>query len=136
MRPGDSNFNVKMNCASTFWKLKSPEIPHFSKLAKYCFTITTLSAAAERVFSRLKSALSLLQVNQTLKATSEVAVMYQYNHKIPLSGRDVDAEYNLDNPENDSDSEGDSSGGDDSDAISERNGWRRRWQLRWCKRCG
>ena len=63
VRPGDSNFNVKINCASTFWKLKSPEIPHLSKLAKYCFTITTSSAAAETVFSRLKSALSLLQVN-------------------------------------------------------------------------
>jgi hypothetical protein len=39
-----------------------------------------------------------------------------------LSGRDGGAEYNLDNPENDSDSEEDSSSGDDSDTISERNG--------------
>jgi hypothetical protein len=80
----DGKWETKMNKGMEFWSKKWPELIRLAPLAIYCFTITSSSAAAERVFSRLKNSLSLVQMHSMLEDICETTVMCQYNHNIDL----------------------------------------------------
>jgi len=71
-----------MNVAMDFWnKSTIYNIPEIAIFARYCFCIAVSSAAAERVFSVVKSSLSLVQLNKCLEEYSELMIMIQYNSR-------------------------------------------------------
>ena len=75
----DGKWQHKMDRAKEFWRTNWPELPNLSKLARYCFTVTASSAAAERVFSVFKHCLSLVQLQSNLEDLSTITIMSQYN---------------------------------------------------------
>ena len=76
----DYNPKYRMNEAIKFWKNSTLyNIPTIAKFARYCFCIAASSGPAERVFSTLKSSLSLVQLRKCIEQYSEIAVMLQYN---------------------------------------------------------
>jgi hypothetical protein len=77
----DKKWKVKMRKAQEFWKFNWIEVPTIAQLARYSFTITSSSAAAERVFSTLKNSISLVQMHASLEDLTTVSIMSQYNHK-------------------------------------------------------
>ena len=80
--PNENDYNPKyrMHIAMLFWRNSTVHnIPATAKFARYCFCLVASSAAAERVFSTLKSGLSLVQLQKCIEELSEIAVMLQYN---------------------------------------------------------
>ena len=77
----DESPNEKMRRALLFWAAARQKLPNIAKLARYCFIISSSSAAAERVFSVLKASQSLVQMHKALEDYTEVMVQRQYNHR-------------------------------------------------------
>ena len=63
-----------------FWKLNSPQLPHWSSAARRILLVQPSSAAAERVFSMLTTSFGDLQ-NQSLTDYIELLLMLQYNNR-------------------------------------------------------
>ena len=83
IEPSEKDYNPKyrMDVAMKFWGNSSiHNIPVIAKFARYCFCLVASSAAAERVFSTLKNALSLVQLQKCLEEFSEISIMLQYNN--------------------------------------------------------
>ena len=83
IEPSEQDYNPKyrMDVAMQFWRNSSiHSIPVIAKFARYCFCLVASSAAAERVFSTLKNALSLVQLQKCLEEFSEISIMLQYNN--------------------------------------------------------
>jgi hypothetical protein len=70
-----------MSRAMDFWRFQGYEVPSVAELARYCMTVVTSSAAAERVFSTLKHSYDLVQMHKSLEDLTETQVMVQYNNK-------------------------------------------------------
>ena len=62
-----------------FWKLNSPQLPHWSSAAKKILLVQPSSAAAERVLSMLTTSFGHLQ-NQSLDDYIELSLMLQDNY--------------------------------------------------------
>ena len=75
----EGNPKVQMLKCTNFWKCNSSALPALSHFARYCFTLTPSSAAAERVFSYLKNSFSVSQMRTTLEDYTQCSIMLQYN---------------------------------------------------------
>ena len=62
-----------------FWKLNSPQLPHWSSATKKILLVQPSSAAAERVFCILTTSFGHLQ-SQSLNDYIELSLMLQYNN--------------------------------------------------------
>ena len=63
-----------------FWKLNSPQLPHWSSAVRKILLVKPSSAAAERVFSIITTSFGHLQ-NQSLSDYIELSLMLQYNNR-------------------------------------------------------
>ena len=63
-----------------WWKINTSVLPHWSQVAKKVFLVQPSSAAAERVFTLLKSSFNEQQDN-SLKDYVESSLMLQYNNR-------------------------------------------------------
>ena len=80
VEPGSLNSaEIAMSDAAAFWRASWQEIPSLAIFARYCFTIVPSSAAAERVFSILKSFFSTQQLSSALDDYVQTSVMLRYN---------------------------------------------------------
>lgn len=65
--------------AQLFWKVARVHITYLAELAYFAFTLTPSSAAAERVFSILKSVMTTQQMKLALTDYTQGSVMLAYN---------------------------------------------------------
>ena len=72
-------YDYQMEETELFWKDCYHMLPFLSKLAQLCITLSASSAAAERVFSKLKRTFDLSQMNSTLSDYTEASIMLQIN---------------------------------------------------------
>jgi hypothetical protein len=76
---GDDKRQQQMSRSHQFWREHGYKLDELKELAKYCFSIAPSSAAAERVFSILKSHFTKQQLTCALEDYTETAVMLAYN---------------------------------------------------------
>ena len=79
MLPSDSTMDGQFERCPIFWAHYHKVIPTLAIFARYCMTLTPSSAAAERVFSHLKSSFTIGQMRQSLEDYTEGSLMLQYN---------------------------------------------------------
>jgi hypothetical protein len=72
-------YNYQMAESELFWHDCYHTLPYLSKLARICMTLSASSAAAERVFSKLKCTFDLSQMHSTLSDYTEASMMLQIN---------------------------------------------------------
>jgi hypothetical protein len=77
--PHTRQLHDEMSLAERFWRLNVGKLPATAKFARYCFTLTSSSGAAERVFSILKAFFGLQQMRMTLEDVVFLSVMLKYN---------------------------------------------------------
>ena len=73
-------YQAIMSRAKDFWQLHSRQLPSSADLARYLMSMTTSSAAAERLFSILKSSFADQQQN-ALEDYVTLSLQYQYNDR-------------------------------------------------------
>jgi hypothetical protein len=62
-----------------FWQENRFKFKSLATLVRFCFTLTTSSAAAERLFSVLKNAFSILQLKSALTDYTSGVIKLNYN---------------------------------------------------------
>jgi len=62
-----------------FWQENKFKFKSLATLVRFCFTLTTSSAAAERLFSVLKNAFSILQLKSALTDYTSGVIKLNYN---------------------------------------------------------
>ena len=82
-------FKFQVQRCMIFWRNNYSPLPALSEFARFCMTLASSSAAAERVLSYVKNSFTVSQMRQSLEDFTQCSIMLQHNHNNVAETHDV-----------------------------------------------